>query len=380
MISNYDSTVLWTYYRAVLLNHVCSLMMTVLKAMTWMSSYLCDQQQIVTVNGELSKPAVLKYGVPQGSVLGPKSYTMYTKPLGDIIRSHGLGHQFYADDTEIYLSFKSKDNAAQNEALRRTETCLADIEIWMHKNMLKLNSDKTEVILFTSVHNKKHLDGLSINFGGAQISSSSSVRNLGVVFDQSLSMEKHFNAICRSGYAQLRNIGHIRKYLTNAATQSLVNGLVTSRLDYCNALLYGLPNTQLDRLQLVQNTAARIITKTSRYSHITPVLKELHWLPIKYYVQYKILLHTFKALNNQAPIYVTNMLQVYQPARTLRSQSSLTLVIPRIKSVTYGERCFYRAAPSLWNSLPYHIREAKTLNSFKSKLKTYFFSVHFGSP
>lgn len=349
------------------------------RALSWMSSYLCDRHQIVTINGELSKPAVLTYGVPQGSVLGPKSYIMYTKPLGDIIRSHGLGHMFYADDTQIYLSFKPRDSIAQSEALSRIETCLIDIEMWMHNNMLKLNSDKTEVMLFTSMHNKKHQDGLSINCGDTQIPSASCVRNLGVIFDRSLSMEKHVNAICRSAYAQLRNISHIRKYLTNAATQSMVNGLVTSRLDYCNALLYGLPNTLLDKLQRVQNTAARIITRTSRHSHITPVLKELHWLPIKHRVQYKTLLLVFKALNQQAPIYITNMLKVYHPARKLRSQNSLMLVIPQTKSVTYGQRHFYRAAPFLWNSLPSDIREAQTLSSFKSKLKTYFFRIHFGA-
>ena len=123
--------------------------------------------------------------------------------------------------------------------------------MWMHNNMLKLYSNKIEVMLFTSVNNKRHLAGLHITFGSTQISYASSVRNLGVVFDRSLSMEQHVNAICRSGYAQLRSIGHIRKYLTNAATQSMVNAHVISRLDYGNALLYGLPYTLLDRLERV---------------------------------------------------------------------------------------------------------------------------------
>ena len=141
--------------------------------------------------------------------------------------------------------------------------------------------------------------------------------------------------------------------------------------------IYGLPTVLLNKLQCVQNTAARIITRTSRYSHITPVLKELHWLPVKFRVQYKILLHTFKALHKLSPPYITDVLKVYQPTRSLRSQNSLTLVVPWTKPGKYGERCFHQAAPVLWNSMPSNIREATSLETFKRALKTYFFCLHF---
>ena len=156
----------------------------------------------------------------------------------------------------------------------------------MRTNMLKLNTDKTEVILFTSKHNAIHMKNVTVCFGDINITSVNTLRNLGVIF--ALNMEQQLNNICRSGYHQLGNIGHIRCYLTSDASKSLVNGLITSRLDFCNALLNELLQTSINKLQHIQNTAARTVTRTSRQSHITPILKDLHWLPVKYRVQFKI--------------------------------------------------------------------------------------------
>ena len=159
-----------------------------------------------------------------------------------------------------------------------------------------------------------------------------------------MTLDSHINLVSRGGYAHLRDISHIRRSLTNDTTKSLVNGLVTSHVDYCNALLQGLPKKLLHRLQLVQNTAARIITRTD---HITPVLKDLHWLLIQCSLDFKVLMHVFKVLHNQDPEYMKDMLQVYKPTRTLRSQNGLTLVVPRVKTQSYGNRYFSYAASKL---------------------------------
>ena len=151
--------------------------------------------------------------------------------------------------------------------------------------MLKQNADKTEVIVFTS----RLVSEISVTIGDSNIKFSSCVKNLGAWLDSRMDMERHVNSVCKSCFGQIRQISHIRQFLTTDVTKSLVNSLVTSRLDYCNALLYGVPKTILNKLQNVQNTAARVVTRTSRFSHITPILKELHWLPIQYRVQYKIL-------------------------------------------------------------------------------------------
>jgi len=201
---------------------------------------------------------------------------MYTKPDGSICRNHGLSNHFYADDSQLYLTFKPNDNVSARKALCRVEICLSDIGSWMHTNMLKLNTDNTEVIVFSLKHNEQFVNDISVSVGTSQIKPSSVVRNLGAFFDSRMNMESHINAVCRSCYAQLRQIGQIRQYITSDATKSLVNSLVTSRLDYCNSLLYGVPKTTLNKLHTVQNTVARIISKTSRSFHITPILKELH--------------------------------------------------------------------------------------------------------
>lgn len=134
-----------------------------------MTSYLSKCFQTVSVEGELSLPVLMEYSVPQGSVLGLKNYVLYTKPLGDVIRRHGLQHHFYVDDTQLYLSFKPKDDVIQAEALIRIENCLIEIEAWMHQSMLKLNNEITEVMLFTSKHNSQFMDKVSVQVGNARI-------------------------------------------------------------------------------------------------------------------------------------------------------------------------------------------------------------------
>ena len=195
------------------------------------------------------------------------------------------------------------------------------------------------------------------------------------MLDSHLDMDKHVNSVSRSCFMQIRQIGQIRQYLTVDATKSLINSLVTSRLDYCNSLLSGSPKIILNKLQNIQNTAARLITRTPRYNHITPVLKDLHWLPVQYRVEYKVLTHVFKALNGKSPGYIRSMLEVYTPQRQLRSQyDSVLLVVPRMRTVTFGDRCFTAAAPKLWNALPTALRDSKTLPSFKKALKTHYFT------
>ena len=152
---------------------------------------------------------------------------------------------------------------------------------------------------------------------------------------------------------------------------------MTSKLDYCNALLIGVPNTVLSKLQSVQNTAARIVTRTLRWNHITQVLKDLNWLPVCYRIQLKILTHIYKALNGQSPTSLKEMLEVYRPVRDLRSQNSNTLVVPRTRTNQFGNRSFQYAAPNLWNSLPSKIRNAAKLDIFKKMLKTHFFVMYF---
>jgi len=231
---------------------------------------------------------------------------------------------------------------------------------------------------FTIFHPKQvQLDSsqLTLSIGENIFNPSASVRNLGVVQDQSLTMEKHVACVTRACYNQIRSIGKIRKYITTDACRSLCQSTVTARLDYANVILHNLPRSLLHRLQLVQNTCARLVTRTRRRDNISPVLVELHWLPVEFRIQYKVLLYTYKALHGLAPQYISDLLQEYKPMRTLRSSSQSLLMVPKSRTVTYGSRSFRVAAPKLWNQLTEELKSAPTLVSFKRQLKTYLFRL-----
>ncbi len=203
------------------------------------------------------------------------------------------------------------------------------------------------------------------------------VKNLGVILDSNLSFENHISNVTKTAFFHLRNIAKLRNMLSVSDAEKLVHAFMTSRLDYCNALLGGCPASSINKLQIVQNAAARVLTRSRKYDHITPILQSLHWLPIKFRISYKILLLAYKALNDLAPAYLTNLLSRYNPTRSLRSQNSGLLVVPRIAKSTKGGRTFSYLAPKLWNSLPDNVRGSDTLSLFKSRLKTHLFSQAF---
>jgi hypothetical protein len=348
-------------------------------ALLWIKSYLSSRQQQVIINGSRSTPAQLNYGVPQGSVLGPKLFTMYTQPLGELIRKHHLSVHFYADDTQIYITFRPQCRQSQQEALLKLMDCVKSIRIWMASNMLKLNDNKTEVLLVSSKF--KPLVGtlheFNISVGDATVEPQTSVHNLGVIFDRHMVFDKHINNICRTAYMHIRNIGRIRRYITQDTTRSLVQSIIMSRLDYCNSLLINIPATLTNKLQRVQNICARLITGAKRHEEITPVLCDLHWLPIVRRSQYKLLVYVYKAIHRTAPKYLTDMLDIYQPSRSLRSETKMYIRPVTVKNVTYGERQFGWCAAMLWNNLPQHIKESLSISIYKKSLKTHFFLLEY---
>ncbi len=344
--------------------------------MAWFRSYLAPRQQIVVVGDEKAESQLLQYGVPQGSALGPKLYPMYTMPIGRILKANGLDHHSYVDDTQAYNTFVPCPTSDKSEGIEAVERGLDLARSWFEMNMFKLNNEKTEVIAITL--KTRASVRLSITLGDCVIESKPCIRDLGVNIDNTLSMEPQVNQVCRCASYHLRNIGSVRRYLSTDATKSLVQGLVTSSLDYCNALLVGLPMCLTVRLQLqrVQSSAARVISRTSKRQHISPVLISLYWLPVSARIEYNVLPYVYKALLGIAPGCLDELIQPKVPSRFPRSNSTVQVIEPRTRTKAYGERSLRYAAARLWDGLPQHMRPVTTLNSFKKSLKTYLFKVH----
>ena len=193
--------------------------------------------------------------------------------------------------------------------------------------------------------------------------------------DSQLTMADHVTTVCRAGYYQLRQLRHIIQSLTPTVAQTLVQAFISCRLDYCNSLLYGIADSQLRRLQSVQNAAARLITGTRRTEHITPVLQSLHWLPVRQRIVFKLAVLVHKCLNGCAPAYLIDDCRLIRPRRSgLRSSSStIKLAVPPTRT-TFGDRSFAVDGPRVWNSLPASIHDQSlSLTVFTNRLKTYLF-------
>ena len=336
-----------------------------------MKSYLSGRCQMIDINGTKSDKIRLNYGFPQGSKIGPFGFKLYTKPLTSIAKSHNIQIHLYADDTQLYCSF---DPSASQSAMQRMEACITEIRSWMNDNFLKLNDAKTEFIMFGTPNDLKRVSEWTVSVGTEEVFPSTTVRNIGAMMDSALNMESHISNVRKSCYLQIRNLSKIRNYLSEEAAKSLTHAFVTSRLDNMNSLLHNLPNYQIEKLQLIQNNAARLVQKCKKSDHITPTLIDLHWLPIRYRIQYKLLVLVYKSLHGEGPEYLSSLLEEYNPPRTLRSTAKLRLKEPPTHK-KYGERAFSVVGPKLWNGLPQEVKNCISTTIFKSALKTHLFKV-----
>lgn len=342
--------------------------------LNWVSSYLENRRQFVMVQGCKSKEQLLECNVPQGSVLGPGLFGDYCSPVADIFTKHGVEFHLYADDTQVYLSFNLDQEA---EALQQLELCISEVRLWMANNYLKLNDDKTEFMILGSAHNLKKIKTTAVTVGDTKVAASSCVKNIGAKIDQHLKLDNQVATTCKGAWFNLYRISRIKKYLSDKQLKTVVQAFVISKLDQNNALLIGSPKSLTSKLQSVQNAACKLICGIKKYDHVTPSLIELHWLPIEQRVKFKVLLLCFKSMNNHGPAYLKELITPYVPSRCLRSSSSNILVVPKSKTVAYGDRAFSVAAPGLWNKLPTHFRTCDTVNSFKRQLKTFLFKEAF---
>ena len=368
-----------TVNHAILLNRLRSSFGISGSAFEWLASYLSNRSHRVSFDDTLSESHQLSCGVPQGSCLGQLLFTVYASKLFDVIKGHLPHVHAYADDTQLYLSFKADSAPSQSNAVASMERCIKDIRSWMVTDRLKLNDKKTEFILIGTRQQLAKVNISELVVGGATINPVTAVKNLGTWFDEHMNMCLHINKTCKASFFHMYNIRRIRKFLSRDSTKTLVHALITSRIDYCNSLLYGLPYVHLSKLQRIQNSAARLVCSLSRYCHITPVLYSLHWLPISFRIEFKILVITLKAIYGLAPQYIIDLIKVKDQSRyNLRSSLELQLSPPSTTTKkTLGDRAFMAAAPKLWNRLPISIRTKNSSASFKNVLKTHLFNKAF---
>ena len=234
----------------------------------------------------------------------------------------------------------------------------------MKQHYLQLNAGKTELIVFgsQSVLSKLKIKGVFLN--SQCIRMVSTVKNLGFRMDSSLILRAQITALKSSCFHKLRNIAKMKYYLSPQQMQVLVQSLVISSLDYCNALYYGLNSSLLNQLQVIQNRACRTVLGLKRKDAVSEHLQHLHWLKIEQRIEFKILLLVFKSLNNLAPTYLSELIQ-YNNISGSRP--------PSLKSPTCKTGAFISAAPALWNKLPNKIRQTNDIEVFKKLLKTHLF-------
>ena len=338
-----------------------------------MISYLKERTQRVVIGDQSSSTTTVTTGVPQGSVLGPLLFSLYVQPIGDIIRAHGIFFHQYADDLQVYTHF-NLNHSALVAAVKQMEDCLDEVKVWMARNSMFMNDGKTQYLPIVPKSADALVDKSVIRVGTATITASLCVQCLGVCIDRHLDMKKQVSQTISACSFYLRNINQISRFLPRPTKERVVNALVTSRFDYCNALLYGTSAVNIARLQRTHNTAARLIMRSPRSNSATPLLRELHWLPIVCRVDFKLLVFTYKAMHNGAPVYLCELVCPYQPTRTLRSANNNMLEVKRTRTKA-GDCSFAVAAASLWNNLPTVIKTCDNLTSFKRLLKTHLFRI-----
>ena len=316
----------------------------------------------------------LNYSVPQGSASGGFEYNLYAAPLSDIIPRE-IDLNGFADDHTITDTFAPvADGSTENILIQKLELCMSEIIMWMGTMRLQMNPSKTEFIYFGSKRQLERCQRGSVMVESSIINRANCIRLLGVMLDETLSFSKHIANQCRKAMSNYYKIKCIRQFIDKETCEILVHSLIMSHLDYGNCLLYGIPNRLLQKLQRIQNFAAKLVLniKTFRAS-ASEARKTLHWLPIRRRIEFQILVYVFKCFHGQAPNRLSRLIIKKQPYVSKLRSSQCKLFVPQVKSSTQAWRSFSVCGPRLWNILPDNIRNCKTLKNFKSLLKTHFF-------
>ena len=334
-------------------------------ALEWFRSFLTGRSQRIRLGKVTSEVITIKFGVPQGSVLGPVLFNLYIRSIYSVVKKLGFNIMGYADDHQVTKTFNCR---SQTEVLTiELQSCFETIKRWMNQFFLQLNDSKTQIIVFGSSNVLKGLKINGVNIGSnTTIRFVSTVKNLGVYMESSLTFEKHTMELKRKCFRTIRNIRKIKFLLTSDQVRVVVNSLVVSCIDYCNGLFIGASEKILRQLQLIQNSAAKVITGKYKHDHMEDDLEKLHWLNIRKRVVFKIGLLAYKSINGLAPQYLQDMFRYSHHGHVLK------LIVP-YSSSKYGNKCFSIIGPKIFNKLPLHVTSSISTESFKQSLKTHLF-------
>ena len=347
--------------------------------LNWAETYLHPRNFKVCIGDAKSSVRQLKQSVPQGPVRGPILFNFYCCTLTSAI-DEGCRIELgaFADDHNFRKMFIPAIPDNEKEALQVLEMSLDKIIEWMNINHLKINPTKTELMYIASRWQIKKCVENSIRVGADRVDRTAKLKLLGVWLDEHLSFKHHIMQKCKNAMLSIYKIRNLRRYLSLDACQVLIHSLVFLHLDYCNSLLYGLPECVIGKLQRVQNIAVKLVLNLGKSDSPQLTMFRLHWLPIRFRLDYKIALLMYKCYKGEAPKYLCELLKIEQRteiSRRLRSHqdNSVLYRIPFTKAKTFADRSFGVAGPRIWNGLPIDVRQSGTVDSFKTKLKTFLF-------
>ena len=340
-------------------------------AWAWFKSFLTRCQRI-KVGNEESYEIIIKFGVPQGSVLGPVLFNIYIRSLYNTAHAQNFLIHGYADDHQLYKSFDTKEEHVM--LVSEVPKCFQEIKKWMREHYLQLNPGKTEILVFGSpaVLQELSIKGVFIN-AETCVRLSPVAKNLGFRLDNQLSFREQIQQLKSSCYLKLRDLAKMKSFLTTKQMSILVQAIIISSLDYCNSLYYGCTNAVLTQLQNIQNRACRLIFGLKKRDSVQDKLKNLHWLKVRERIEFKLYLLTFKAVNGIGPSHLSDIITFVNDSSRRRSSLHIS-----VRSHSSHPRAFQTVAPKLWNQLPIEISSCPDIALFKRMLKTHLFKKSHG--
>ena len=328
----------------------------------WFESYLSHRTQTLRIGSTLSDPLTISHGVPQGAILSPLLFCIYTNDLPNTPLTCEI--ESYVDDSKILRSFHTPESET---AMLEIEEDLHRVAIWCCENHLLINPEKTKFLLLGTRQLMNRLPAQpSLSFLGKTLTPVSSAKDLGLTLDSHLSYDDHISKLASSCLSKLMQINRVRQSFDQTTLLKIMSTLVFSKMFYCSTVWSNTTNKNITKLQLLQNFACKIVTGTRKYDHVSPLLRQLNWKPVQQCLDHRDLVLTYKCVKNLAPEYLCKKFQKSPHDRATRNRDLFQ--IPRFKTST-GQRTFSYRAVKLWNNLDKDVKDSKSLNSFKKALK-----------